>query len=377
MMDNVLRQIRDNKRQQLYLPLSSFSGPKRSYLKRGIFVKTRQWCREMDCPNGCGGLAPIRKIASGRYVAVCTHGPVTEEVAVPAEEVELCEFDAVAFEREATQEEKDAMKLTVEGARKLIPVLERLKAVVEDACAHSKDGEFLFKRKDYVDAVEEIWNNQSDESYCVGVDDSKRVNELWLNIRQGIVRYAKSIKNKTIERAFANSAIHILFHPFATRDTAPHLLRAEPIKELHCSVNANRTETTRIDRNRSPRDERRLNVEKLAQALHDAAFGLLVLNSSDRKKAMREYAKGKYWAERTGIRANSIGEIIDLKGNLVAKGGKPEDVPQLYFKICSDETFFALFEEIEKSNPSPRNTMRVDEHARRLKNELEARKNNG
>jgi len=126
----------------------------------------------------------------------------------------------------------------------------------------------------------------------------------------------------------------------------------------------------------SSREQRLNNERRLTQQLHDAAFQLLGLPPKDRPAAMRVFAKGKHWAAVTGIRQGSIGEIIDLKGNMASRGMKPNDVAQLYYHICSNDEYFRLFEAIEKSKTAPREKLSVDEHSRRLKNELERRGDN-
>lgn len=99
MNDDIVTQILTNTRSRFFLPRERFTGERAKYIELGIFVPTKLHYDYIDCPNGCGEDARMIKVASGSYVAVCNHQSLTESIPIHADQVELYEFDQVAFDR--------------------------------------------------------------------------------------------------------------------------------------------------------------------------------------------------------------------------------------------------------------------------------------
>lgn len=100
MNDDIVTQILTNTRARFFLPRERFTGERAKYIELGIFVPTKLHYDYIDCPNGCGEDARVVATSSGAYVAVCNHKAITESITIPADQVELYEFDQVAFDRE-------------------------------------------------------------------------------------------------------------------------------------------------------------------------------------------------------------------------------------------------------------------------------------
>lgn len=99
MNDDIVTQILSNTRSRFFLPRERFTGERAKYIELGIFVPTKLHYDYIDCPNGCGEDARVVATSSGAYVAVCNHQSITESIPIPADQVELYEFDQIAFDR--------------------------------------------------------------------------------------------------------------------------------------------------------------------------------------------------------------------------------------------------------------------------------------
>lgn len=100
-MDSILELIsQKGEYEQMLMPLRAFDGEKSVYLELGVFKRSGHVREEVACPNGCGEYVKVLSRQNGTYFVVCDHGgKEMEDVDVPAEDVELCEFDRVVFDR--------------------------------------------------------------------------------------------------------------------------------------------------------------------------------------------------------------------------------------------------------------------------------------
>lgn len=97
-MDDILQEIaRVRSGQTLMIPLARFVGQARRYLDLGVFKRTNERYREVSCPNGCGEDVFVEGRVGNGYVVTCEHRGIPEEIVIPPEQIELCEFDEVAF----------------------------------------------------------------------------------------------------------------------------------------------------------------------------------------------------------------------------------------------------------------------------------------
>lgn len=97
-MDDILKEIaRERKADCLLLPLARFSGENSRYLEWGVFKRTNKYYREIPCPNGCGEDVSVEGRVEGGYLVTCCHQGAPEEIVVPSQDIELCEFDSVVF----------------------------------------------------------------------------------------------------------------------------------------------------------------------------------------------------------------------------------------------------------------------------------------
>lgn len=117
---------------------------------------------------------------------------------------------------------------------KLVAALNRLQMVVADACANSKEGEFLFVRKDYVDVVNELWRNQASADYAVRQCESAEIAAQWMTIRQQLIAYAKSMVNgpRKLVKDLSDKSCWLLFPRFTKVNEEPHVLDIGTLKEL-------------------------------------------------------------------------------------------------------------------------------------------------
>ena len=130
-------------------------------------------------------------------------------------------------------------KMGLSTGSKTFDVLKRLGDVVENACQNSKKGEFLYKRKAYVEAVNELWDNQTDPQYAVSRKEFPQISKLWRSIRLNLVAYAKCIigHSKWLVEEINTEHSHFIITPFETVDEQPHVLNAEPAKYLYSTLN--------------------------------------------------------------------------------------------------------------------------------------------
>lgn len=126
---------------------------------------------------------------------------------------------------------------------KLISTLQELKKIIEHACANSKDGDFLFKREDYISVVNTLWQNQTSENYAVHPADAADISSLWLEIRHKLIKYAKCMIPKPYKliRDLENERCWILFPKFTTIGELPHVLDLGTVKELFATLKIEET----------------------------------------------------------------------------------------------------------------------------------------
>jgi len=134
-----------------------------------------------------------------------------------------------------------AMKVSkpCESQSQLQAALKSLKAIVEDACANSKDGVFLFTRETYVAVVNELWEHQTSSEYAVKQSEAATIAELWYEIRTKLIEYAKSMIPKPVEtiRDLSHRDCWQLFPQFVTISEEPHVLNTTALKELYATLN--------------------------------------------------------------------------------------------------------------------------------------------
>ena len=100
-MDSILELIsQKGEYEKIFLPLEAFEGEKKVYLEFGVFKRSGKVKEEVGCPNGCSEYVKVLCRRNGTYFVVCDHGDKeSEDIDIPAEEVELYEFDRVVFNR--------------------------------------------------------------------------------------------------------------------------------------------------------------------------------------------------------------------------------------------------------------------------------------
>ena len=141
---------------------------------------------------------------------------------------------------------------------KLKEALNALKAIVEEACAHSKDGVFLFTREDYVAVVNELWKHQTSSEYAVKQSEAATIAELWYEIRSKLIKYAKSMMPRPVETisALSHRDSWQLFPKFTTVNEEPHVLDSTTLKELYVTLKIQETprKTIKSKRPQPPAD---------------------------------------------------------------------------------------------------------------------------
>lgn len=116
------------------------------------------------------------------------------------------------------------------------------------------------------------------------------------------------------------------------------------------------------------REERLINEQRISKYLHDQIFELLsVTDHAKRLKIMKKLSRGKFISDTLDIRANTVGEILNLKGN----NPNPADVPQFYYNIATIPDAFYFFETFAKSKRSSLLNLSLEELYRRLKNSID------
>lgn len=80
---------------------------------------------------------------------------------------------------------------------KTFDVFKRLDTIVESACDGSANDEFLYSRKDYIDTVNEIWNNQGNPLYAISVEEFPKISAIWRKIRLNLVTRLSTFASKT------------------------------------------------------------------------------------------------------------------------------------------------------------------------------------
>ena len=131
-----------------------------------------------------------------------------------------------------------AMKVSKPRESQLQAALKSLKAIVEDACANSKEGAFLFTREDYISIVNELWNNHTSDEYAVSQPDAPAIASLWREIRLKLIEYAKSMipNPSSLIRDLSNENCWLLFTKFTTVGEKPHVLDTGTVKELFATL---------------------------------------------------------------------------------------------------------------------------------------------
>lgn len=148
---------------------------------------------------------------------------------------------------------------------KLKEALNALKAIVEDACANSKDGVFLFRRKDFVSVVEELWNNHTSEKYAVCQSEAPTISSLWREIRLKLIEYAKCMvpKPHALIKDLSNERCWMLFPKFTTVGEKPHVLDTGTIKELFVTLQIQETPRKTINPKCAPRTKNKKMTEEI------------------------------------------------------------------------------------------------------------------
>lgn len=144
---------------------------------------------------------------------------------------------AKSIQPQLREDEHGSPKETIAGS-KLNAALTKLRDIVVDACANSKDGVFLFTREDYVAVVNELWKHQTSSEYAVKRSEAATITELWYEIRTSLIKYAKSMIPKPVERIrdLSHRDCWQLFPKFTTVSEEPHVLDSTTLKELYVTL---------------------------------------------------------------------------------------------------------------------------------------------
>ena len=147
-----------------------------------------------------------------------------------------------------------AMKVSNPCDSQLQAALKSLKAIVEDACANSKEGVFLFTREDYISIVNELWNNHTSDEYAVCQSEVPAISSLWREIRLKLIEYAKCMVSKphALIRDLSNERCWMLFPKFTAVGEKPHVLDTGTIKELFATLQIQETPRKTIKPKVSP-----------------------------------------------------------------------------------------------------------------------------
>lgn len=138
MNDDILTQVLSSTRRKFYLPRKRFKGENAKYLDMKVFVPTNLYYQEVACQNGFDDDDRVIKTKSGEYFAICNHYALSEQIKIAADEVELCEFDRSAFDKEvkvghiiiAKGESIDIKKVLVEINKSLSYLVKMLRSCV-------------------------------------------------------------------------------------------------------------------------------------------------------------------------------------------------------------------------------------------------------
>ena len=227
-------------------------------VKTGILKFNGKYRKHLLCPE-CGASGEVtvhKKDKSTSYTFFCPSCDVPEDKEISPSEVELLDFNYRRFllyvnDKTINNNYADEVAKCLPSKRldhtdsasesrksQLQIALESLMTIVEDACANSKDGAFLFTRKDYVSIVNELWNNHTSDEYAVSQPDAPAIASLWREIRLKLIEYAKSMipNPSSLIRDLSNENCWLLFTKFTTVGEKPHVLDAGTVKELFATL---------------------------------------------------------------------------------------------------------------------------------------------
>ena len=195
-----------------------------------------------------------------------------------------------------------SMNVSKPSESQLQTVLKSLKAIVEDACANSKDGEFLFTRTDYIQIVTKLWENQASKEYSVTTADAHFVYDLWRDIRLGIIEYAKCMTPKptSIIKDLSNERCWLISQKFTTANELPHILDPTPLKELKRTLTLTNTprKTIKPKRIQTSMDEKEpedtVDITKLKKNVYRFAVSKGYRTIVDIKHVKPEFAISAY-----------------------------------------------------------------------------------
>ena len=155
-------------------------------------------------------------------------------------------------------------KMGLSTGSKTFDVLKRLGDVVENACQDSKKGEFLYKRKAYVEAVNELWENQTNRQYAVSEEEFPKISKIWRPIRLNLVAYAKCIigHGEWLVQEINTRRCYFVVKPFEAVNDQPHVLTAELVKYLHCTLDVPEAPREAIPNTNSVNEEREEGVSR-------------------------------------------------------------------------------------------------------------------
>ena len=169
--------------------------------------------------------------------------------------------------RDKTQLDASDAPKAESTSSKIKEALNSLKTIVEDACANSKDGAFLFTREDYVSIVKELWNNHTSDEYAVSQPDAPAIASLWWEIRLKLIEYAESMtpKPSALIKDLSNENCWLLFTKFTTVGEKPHVLDVGTVKELlgTLDIQEKPRKTIKPQRSQTP------NIQKTEEAALD------------------------------------------------------------------------------------------------------------
>lgn len=219
--------------------------------------------KHLHCAEcGATGDVTVHKMgASTSYTFLCPSCDVLEDKEIPPANVELLDFNYRRFFLYVS--DRSVNDGYVDEAAKCLPsrglgnahaafkseksplqtALEALMAIVDDACANPKDGEFLFKRQDFAAVVEGLWNNHTSEEYAVSQPEVPVISSLWREIRLKLIEYAKCMVSKphALIKALADEKCWMLFPKFTTIGEKPHVLDTGTMKELFATLQIQET----------------------------------------------------------------------------------------------------------------------------------------
>ncbi len=254
-------------------------------VKTGILKFNGKYRKHLLCPE-CGASGEVtvhKKDKSTSYTFFCPSCDVPEDKEISPSEVELLDFNYRRFllyvnDKTINNDYADEVAKCLPSKRldhtdsasesrksQLQIALESLMTIVDDACANSKDGVFLFRRKDFVTVVEELWNNHTSEKYAVCQSEAPTISSLWREIRLKLIEYAKCMvpKPNALIKDLSNERCWMLFPKFTTVGEKPHVLDTGTIKELFVTLQIQETPRKTINPKCPPRTKNKKMTEEI------------------------------------------------------------------------------------------------------------------